>query len=182
MDSHYVLDGEPTGLAGALVWGRDCRERPWELQDTHAPEGELLLSVSGLGMMWEVQREGKGDPFQGVTFIPQSKHLMTLGCSSRKDLALREMGGASGERKPEAKIKVSPTPPHPTWISALEKGSSLSPSLVGGGGSRNKGLSHRETQASLGASLATNSGGSPEAGRALEQTWFKGKQLRSQEK
>lgn len=52
---------------------------------------------------------------------------MTVGCSPRADLALVEIGGAGGEREPEAKTQVSaPTPS--TWISALVKESSLCPS------------------------------------------------------
>lgn len=76
---HNMLWTEsPLDLPGDCC-GAEIAQSLWELQDTHAPEGELL-SVSGLGMVWEVQREGKGDPFLGVTFIPQSKHLMTVAC------------------------------------------------------------------------------------------------------
>lgn len=63
-----------------------------------------------LGMVWEVEMEGKVDPFpprvsfvgkvSGALSVPKSKCLVTLRDFHRTDLALGEIRGARGEGKP----------------------------------------------------------------------------------
>lgn len=63
------------------------------------------------GMVWEVEMEGKVDPFfrrvsfvgqvSGALSVPKSKCLVLLRDSSRTDLALGEVRGARGEGKPK---------------------------------------------------------------------------------
>lgn len=85
---------------------------------------ELPICVSMLGMVWEEQMQGNGDPFfpriffvgrvSGALSVPQNKCLVTLRYSLRADLALGVIGGASGEGKPRGQDQVSalPTPTH----------------------------------------------------------------------
>lgn len=110
---------------------------------------------------------------------------MPCDTSPRADLAWGELGGASEEGKPRGQDQISASPTatcicSQSQMSALVKESSLPP-LLGWmvEGSWDKRLSFRGDQASSGASLATGRGGSPEAGRPLEQTWFKGEKLHS---
>lgn len=107
-------------------------ERPWAAAslrrpyDTHTPK-ELPLCVSVLGAVWEVQMEGKVTLLFLVSFVggisgtlsvSKRKCLVTLRYSPRADLALGDIGGASGEGKPRGQDQIS-APPSPTCICNL---------------------------------------------------------------